>query len=144
MTLEEAFTADLTATLAGVLADRVYPDAGPQRDGPNEQGGYAVYQHAGDDNLHSLAGGRVNPRIDTYSVDFYATDRGLLEQCREALYDRYAGANCQGYWGGIGGGVWVQGATVSDAAADASSPAQGDEELDRAERMTVRIVWDRR
>lgn len=147
MTLEEALTAKLEAVLSAVLAsEAIYPDAAPQDETPTgDPATRLVYQHAGDDNLITLDGQRPNPRIDLYTLDIYGVDRVAIEAIRDALYDAFAGANGAGFWGGNGTGphpgLYVEGAVVSDATADADPPAQGDESIDRAERLLLRIIW---
>lgn len=143
MTLEEALKSKLTSVLAALLpGGDIYPDAGPQPDAPEDEDEtlYVVYQHAGDDNLITLDGQRPNPRIDLYTLDIYGTNRANIEAAKESLYDAFAGANCQGMWGGESG-LYVEGAVASDGSADVSPDAQGGEDHDRAERVMLRIVW---
>lgn len=144
MTLEQALTKKLEAVTADLLSDRIYPDAAPQREGSDEPPPiYLLYQHSGDDNLTFLGGCRSDTRIDTFTLELWGTDRLGIERAKDLIYSAFSGANCQGWWGGSDSGVWVQGATANDASADAVPPAQGDEETDRAERLTLRIVWTR-
>lgn len=141
MTIEEALVAKLAAVLGDV---EVYPDSQPQTAADEDKPAAAVlYQHAGDDDLVLIDGsGRSATRIDLYAIEVWGADRAAIEAARDALYDAFAGANCQGYWGGGAGvGVWVQGAVASDASADAVPPPHGDEDPDRTERLTLRIVW---
>lgn len=156
MTIEEAMVRKLEQVLNDVIGNRIYPDAGPQSDGQDEPPPcFLAYQHAGDDNLTFLSGGRSSTRIDTYILELRGPDRGIIERARDVIYEAFAGANCTGWWGGPGPtrdadgvivadpdrGIWVQGAFATDATADADPPAQGDEELDRAERLSLRIIW---
>jgi hypothetical protein len=144
VTIEEALHAKLTAVFDGTAFEgRVYPDEAPQTEGGAEPEGYVLYQRQGDDHRVYLSGGRDPTRIDTYAVEVWHHDRAELEPARNLLLDAFAGANCQGRWGGASG-VWVQGAVASDAQADADPDVQGGERPDRGERLEVRIVWDNR
>ena len=143
-TIEEALVAKLENVMASLVDDRIFPDSYPQsEDGESSPWPCVVYQRAGDDDLITLDGTRSSVRIDVYTVEIWSASRSDCERGRNLLKEAFSGVNCRGYWGGAEGtGVFVLGAIARDAAADAEPPIQGDEELDRAERLTVTVTWN--
>ncbi|MGL6072632.1 MAG: hypothetical protein ACRC8S_00595, partial [Fimbriiglobus sp.] len=134
MTLEEALTAKLRAVLGG---NSVYPDGAPQgSSAPLE----VVYQQSGDDKFQNVDGKHSKYVVSTFTVEAFGDDRIQLAQFREQLagaFDGYQGE----WWGGPQEGIWVQSAVASEATADAELAGNGSEDLDRAQRMSVRISW---
>ncbi len=117
--------------------DRVYPDAIP-----NEQTLWPciVYMHNGDDEEFCLSGPPPTDHIDLFTLELWGPDRAVIATLRDALKTALAGENCQGVWGGAGG-VVVAGAFCRDAAADVSPAEDGSDNHDRAERLSLKIIW---
>ncbi len=134
MTIEEALNRKLRDVAA---MSRVYPDAVPDE---QSQWPCIVYMHAGDDEEFGLSGDAPTDHIDTFSLELWGPDRAALAALRNRLKTAFAGANCQGVWGGSGG-VAVAGATARDAAADVAPAEDGSDRHDRAERLTLKIFW---
>lgn len=140
MVIEVALEAKLLAVLAALVGDRVYPDALPERD-DDALPASVVYQRAGDDTPGSLNAGRSNVRAETYTVELWSRLRSDGWAFRELMLAAFTGKPAGGRWGG-GSGVWVCGAVASDAQADAREPVDGGADPDRAERLSLRIVYD--
>jgi hypothetical protein len=129
----------MTSRLAGLLGhSRIYPD-GMIPQGQNVWP-CVVYDHAGDDNAVRLSGGRSGIRIDSFNLEIIGVNRLAVATTREQIVDAFAGSNCRGVWGGVGG-IFVTGAVASDANADAVDPQDGTETLYRTERLTLKINW---
>lgn len=144
MTIEEALVAKLEAVLAAetaILGGRIYPDAAPQRVAAAQAfQTYIVYQHAGDEPLFYLSGGRCDLNIDNYGLEIWSRDRSHIETLRDIIYEAFSGANAAGIWVN---GIWVQGATASDAMADAEEPINAGETPERVERLSLKLFWKR-
>jgi len=141
LTLEESLTAKLEDVFGPVLGSGlVYPDAAPEGDADAAGSGFVLYQRAGDEDRVYLDGGRCRARKAVYTLEVWHPDRSTLELARDAAFGAFAGANCVGRWGGSGG-VWVQGATASDAAADVDPPEDASEQPLRGERITLTVLW---
>lgn len=143
MTIEQAFVWKLREALADLCGRRIYRDAYPQADSGQQSWPCVVYQHTDEDDLVCLSGGRSDTRRDTFTVEVWSDDSGDCEAVRDRLRDTFAGANCRGRWGGVAG-VFVCGATAGNAGGDYEPPQQADESIDRAERLSVVITWDRK
>lgn len=143
-TIEEAIVAKLGSVMSSLVGTRIYPDQYPQPTGTAAPPWpCVVYQRAGDDDLVTLDGHRSSIRIDTYTVEIWSDDRAECETGRNLLKAAFSGSNCRGYWGGDAGtGVFVCGAVARDATSDAEPPIQGDEELDRTDRLSLVVTWN--
>jgi hypothetical protein len=135
VTIEEALYAKLSQVLGH---SRVYPDG----DIPQGQKLWpcVVYDHLGDDDRILLSGGRARVRVDSFTLEIVGKTRASVSQTRDVIKNAFAGANCAGVWGGTGG-LRITGAVASEPQADAEGPIEGTEDLDRLERLTLRINW---
>lgn len=133
MTIEDALTAKLEAVLGHT---RVYPDGGiPEQ---NEAWPCVTYDHQGDDDQISLGGTRTRVRVDEFTLEVIGPLRGAVAATRDTLKAAFCGYNARGLWGGASG-VYVTGAVARDAQADADDPFDGGEDLNRRERLSLRI-----
>jgi hypothetical protein len=135
MTIEEALCKKLESVLGHT---RIYPDG----DIPQGQNLWpcVVFDHLGDDDRILLSGGRAKTRIDSFTLEIIGKTRASVSATRDVIKTAFSGANCAGTWGGVGG-LRITGAIASEPQADAEGPIDGTEDLDRLERITLRINW---
>lgn len=141
MRLEDALAIKIGEVIGNEVGDRVFPDGLPEDVNlwPS-----VVYYRIGDEPQPYLNNcERDSTEIDTFMLEILGFDRDIVADIREALRLAFAGGNAAGRWGGESG-VYVTSAFASDPVAD-SMPRQnvGAEELDRLERLSVRIIWER-
>lgn len=139
MRLENALAAKLADVLGADIGSRVFPDGIPQ-----EVSGETcvVYARVSEDSLFLLNGGRDTTEVDFFQLEAWGVDRDDVADVRDTLRAAFQGADAGGRWGGDSG-ILVWGAVASDAAADSESPIAGSESLDVAERLTLKITWER-
>jgi hypothetical protein len=138
VTIEEAITAKLKTVLGH---QRVFPDVIPDTNVKAAQWPCVVYTHSSDDDLIALdESARPMDHSDSYTLAIWGPDRLAVVQTRNTIKQAFAGANCQGVWGGESG-VYVAGATAMNAAATLDPASDGGEDHMRAETLILKVFW---